>query len=112
LTKGFKDSSGRFRPTGGRSGSNRAPKRGGSSMSRIHRRRGGDKLTTEERNRLPDKDFAVILKDGTRKYPIEDEAHARDALARVSANGNPEEIAEVRRKVHERYPGIEVSGLD
>lgn len=64
-------------------------------------------LTTEERNRLPDRDFSVILKDGTRKYPIEDEAHARNALARVAANGSPEEKAEVRRKVHERYPSID-----
>lgn len=56
-------------------------------------------LTTEERNRLPESDFAV----SGRRFPIHDEAHARDALARSS--GKPEE-AEVRAAVHRRYPGI------
>jgi len=64
------------------------------------------RLTYRHRQQLPDRDFAVILADGTRKYPIENANHARNALARVSRFGNPEEKAEVCRKVHARYPGI------
>lgn len=64
-------------------------------------------LTTERRNALPDSAFA----GPGRSYPIEDAAHARNALARVSQFGSPAEKAEVRRKVHARYPGIEVSSL-
>lgn len=68
------------------------------------------KLTTEERNKLPDSDFALP----GREYPIHDEAHARDALARASeehAKGNlsSEQLATIRRKVSERHPGIQVS---
>lgn len=63
-------------------------------------------LTYRQRQNLPDSDFAVILADGTRKYPIENKAHARNALARVSAYGSPHEKALVCRKVAERYPSI------
>jgi hypothetical protein len=44
------------------------------------------KLTTEQRNALPDSDFALIQeKDGKkiRRFPINDEAHVRNALARL-----------------------------
>jgi hypothetical protein len=60
------------------------------------------KLTSAERNKLPGKDFAL----GKGHYPIEDASHARDALSRVSANGSPAEKAEVRRKVHAKFPAI------
>jgi hypothetical protein len=60
------------------------------------------KLTAEERRKLPDSDFAL----SGRRYPIHDEAHARDALARAS--GKPEED-EVRAAVKKRWPGIEVA---
>ena len=60
-------------------------------------------LTSEERNKLPESDFAVR----GRRYPIHDEAHARDALARAS--GKPEE-ATVRAAVHRRYPNIGKQG--
>ena len=59
-------------------------------------------LTTEERKKLPKKDFA--LPGG--RYPIPDASHARNALARVSANGTPEEKAKVRAAVHSKYPNI------
>lgn len=61
------------------------------------------KLTYEQRMKLPKEEFAL---ERERKYPIEDEAHARNALARVSAYGTEEEKREVCRKVHERYPEI------
>lgn len=57
------------------------------------------KLTSEERDALPDSDFALP----GRRYPIPDQDHARNALARAA--GKPEE-AEVRAAVHKRYPDI------
>jgi hypothetical protein len=80
--------------------------RGFGSQVRVFAGKYAGRLTYKQREELPDRDFAVILKDGTRKYPIENAAHARNALARVSANGSPEEKAEVCRKVHERFPMI------
>jgi hypothetical protein len=82
--------------------------RGHGSKAGKFRYEGGP-LTYRKREALPNADFAVILKDGTRKYPIENEAHARNALARVSRFGSPEEKAEVCRKVHRRYPEIHES---
>lgn len=66
-------------------------------------------LTTAGREKIKPKNFAVPEKSsdtGEPKYPIHDTAHARNALARVSAFGTPEEKAKVRAKVHGKYPGI------
>ena len=63
----------------------------------------GGQLTAEARKHIAPKNFA--LPNG--RYPIEDANHARNALARVSQHGSPEEKAEVRAKVHTKYPGIE-----
>lgn len=60
------------------------------------------KLTTGRRAEIPGKDFALP----GRRYPVEDASHARNALARVSQHGTPEEKAKVRAKVHAKYPGI------
>ena len=60
-------------------------------------------LDDKDRAHLKDDDFAEPER---RKYPIEDESHARNALSRVSANGSEQEQREVRRKVEERYPDI------
>lgn len=62
-------------------------------------------LTTKERKRLPDKDFALP----GRLYPIENAAHARDALARAAQNDSPKEQAEIRRRVHRLYSHIKIS---
>lgn len=62
------------------------------------------KLSAESRNDLPKSDFA----GPDRSYPINDRIHARNALARVSQYGDPELKARVRRKVHEKYPDIEI----
>ncbi len=59
-------------------------------------------LTAAERNALKESDFAL----SGRRYPIQDEAHARNALARVARNGTPAEQDAVRGKVRHRYPGI------
>ena len=61
-------------------------------------------LTAERRKKLPSSSFA--LPGG--RYPIHDEAHARNALARVAQHGTPEEKAKVRAAVKRRYPNIEI----
>jgi len=61
------------------------------------------RLTYEKRESLPGKSF-VFRK--ARKYPIEDEAHGRSALQRVSQFGSSEEKATVRAAVKRKFPGI------
>jgi len=41
-----------------------------------------------------------------RKYPIPDQAHARNALARVAQNGTPAEQKKVKAAVKKRFPSI------
>ena len=65
------------------------------------------KLTTKDRKHIKKSNFA-LHEDGENKYPIEDENHARNALTRISEYGTPEEKAEVREKVHEKFPGIKL----
>jgi hypothetical protein len=65
------------------------------------------KLTYKQRKKMKTSEFA---EPGERKYPIEDKAHARNALARVSQHGTPEEKAKVRKKVEAKFPGIKVGG--
>jgi hypothetical protein len=59
------------------------------------------KLTTERRSELPENDFA--LKNG--RYPINDPNHARAALS-MAHYATPAEQAQIKRKVHARFPGI------
>lgn len=61
------------------------------------------KLDAKERKKLPTTDFAIPSK---RAYPIQDENHARLALAMVSKYGSPEEQAQVKKAVHRKYPNI------
>jgi len=64
-------------------------------------------LTTKQRKALPKSSFAIpSQKPGSGSYPIPDASHARNALARVSQFGSPEEQATVRAKVKSKYPGI------
>ena len=58
-------------------------------------------LTTEARNKIPEGQFAIPEE---RKYPIEDRAHARNAMARVSQFGTSSEKARVHSAVHSKYP--------
>ncbi len=60
------------------------------------------KLTTATRKKIPTSEFALP----GRRYPIEDEAHARNALARVSQDGTPAEKTTVRRKVQRLFPDL------
>lgn len=69
-------------------------------------------LSAKDRQRLPSSDFALPGRGegpkgaGAGSYPIPDKAHARAALSRASANASPSEQAEIRRKVHAKYPDI------
>lgn len=68
----------------------------------------GGKLDASARAHISSKNFA----GPDRSYPIEDASHARNALARVSQHGSPELKAQVRSKVHAKYPGIEQAKAD
>ena len=60
------------------------------------------KLTTKARKAIPSGDFGLP----GRRYPVEDKAHARAALSRVSQFGSPAEKSKVRAKVRRKFPGI------
>lgn len=64
------------------------------------------RLTTSARKHLKASSFA----GPDRSYPIEDAAHARNALSRVAQHGSSAVKAEVRAKVHRRYPSIGKKG--
>lgn len=60
------------------------------------------KLTAAARKAIPTKSFA----GPNRSYPIEDKAHARNALSRVSQFGSSALKAKVRAAVHRKFPSI------
>jgi hypothetical protein len=63
-------------------------------------------LSAADRSSLPASDFAIPSKrPGPGSYPINDESHARDALARSA--GKPEE-GTVRAAVKRKYPDMEI----
>ncbi len=66
------------------------------------------KLTYSQRKGMPQSEFALPSKrhGGKGGYPIEDKAHARNALARVAQHGSAAEKATVRTKVHRKFPDI------
>lgn len=72
----------------------------------------GGKLTTAGRLSLKSSDFALPPGPEEKargikgRFPIENPAHARNALARVAQSGTPAEQATVRRKVKARYSFI------
>lgn len=71
------------------------------------------RLSAATRKRLPKSSFALPGRGkgptgtGSGSYPVPDESHARNALARSS--GKPAH-ATVVRKVKAKFPGIHVSG--
>lgn len=66
------------------------------------------KLTAAKRSAMPKSNFAIPSK---KAYPIDTPGRARDALARVSANGTPAQKTQVRQAVAKKYPSIAVSGV-
>jgi hypothetical protein len=61
------------------------------------------KLSTAARKALPTQSFAEPDK---RKYPIENEEPAKNALSRVSQAGTTAEKAKVKAAVKKKYPSI------
>ena len=61
------------------------------------------KLSYKQRKHLSNSMFAIPSK---RKYPIENIAHARNALARVSAFGTNYEKKIVRSAVYKKYKSL------
>lgn len=61
------------------------------------------RLSAAGRRRLPASAF-VFPK--SRKYPIHDRSHARNALSRVAQYGTAAQKARVRAAVRARYPSI------
>jgi len=75
-------------------------------------------LNTDQRNALPDSEFGLVIKkkDGTkiRKYPLNDEAHVRNAIVRFSQFSNkipPQYRSQLARKIKQKASqyGIEIS---
>ena len=72
-------------------------------------------LSYKERQGLSTSQFALPGKgsgpEGKQggSYPIPDESHARNALARVSQHGSEAEKSKVRAAVKKKFPGIDVS---
>ena len=69
----------------------------------------GGHITAAKRHSLPRSEFAVPDREA---YPVDTRARAKNALSRVSANGSPEEKANVRAKVHRDWPSIKQSKGD
>lgn len=61
------------------------------------------RLTNKERAKLPASDFALP----GRRYPIEDKAHARDALARVAMFGTSTMQREVKAAIKRKFLSIQ-----
>lgn len=64
------------------------------------------KLTYKGRKKLPKGAFVFPDEEA---YPIHDEAHARNALARASQNETGARLAQIVRAVQRRYPNIEIN---
>lgn len=62
-------------------------------------------LSYTERKKLQSSQFAI---PETKRYPIHDEVHARNALARVSQHGSDADKRKVRAAVRRKYPNITV----
>ncbi len=79
-----------------------------SMKSSLSKSTNAKRNTQSGRAKLASSNFAIPAK---KAYRIDDAPHARDALARVSANGTPAEKLQVRKAVAAKYPSIKVSGL-
>jgi hypothetical protein len=65
------------------------------------------KVNAKQRRAQSSNDFAIPPQGARRgKYPIPDQAHAVAALARVDADGTPEERRKVRAAIRKRYPDL------
>ncbi|MBD53014.1 MAG: hypothetical protein CL450_06940 [Acidimicrobiaceae bacterium] len=61
------------------------------------------KLTSKQRNKLRKSQFAL---PSQRKYPINDKAHARNALARAAQHATPSQERRIKTAVYKKYPSL------
>lgn len=59
---------------------------------------------------LPDSDFAIILDDGTKLFPIDNKDRAQSSLNKLSQNLTPEQYKLALQKIQMRYPGLQPIG--
>jgi hypothetical protein len=89
--------------------------KGSTSDLSAPQRAAGGRLTAGERQHMPKSGFALPGKGegpkgaGSGSYPIPDAGHAKSALARAKHNASPAEQATIRRKVHAKFPGMQLS---
>jgi hypothetical protein len=78
----------------------------------------GGRLSASERRAMPSGEFALPGHGegpkgrGAGAYPIDTEGRARNALARGAQHASSAELATIKRKVHAKYPGIEIGGKE
>lgn len=65
------------------------------------------RLTAKQRRKLPKSAFAL---PGSRRYPIDTKARARNALARASQHEAKGTQKRIRAKVTKKYPSLKKSG--
>jgi hypothetical protein len=72
-------------------------------------------ITARQRQKLPATDFALPGKGtgkggkGPGSYPVDTPGRARSALSRGAQHASPSELATIKRKVRQKYPGIAVN---
>jgi hypothetical protein len=74
-----------------------------SRKSKLSKKANQRRNTKAGRKRMSSKSFALPKQ---KKYRIDDLAHARNALARVSQHGSPKQKAAVRKAVQRKYPSL------
>ena len=60
-------------------------------------------LTAAARKKIKGKNFAM---PGSRSYPIQDRAHARNALSRAAQSKTKGSYKAIAAKVHAKYPDL------
>jgi hypothetical protein len=74
-----------------------------SRKSSLSKKTNARRNTKRGRAKMKSSSFAL---PGTKKYRIDDKAHARNALARVAQHGSPAEKKQVRAAVKRKYKSI------
>lgn len=95
------------KPSGKSSGKGKG---GGSKKSGLSDKTNAKRNTKKGRENMPASDFGLPKQ---RKYRIDDAAHARDALARAAQSDklSSDQRSTIRKRVHAKYPSINVTGL-
>jgi len=74
-----------------------------SKKSGLSKKANARRNTKAGRKRMSSKQFGLPKQ---KKYRIDDLAHARNALARVSQHGSPAQKKAVRKAVTKKYPSL------